>query len=724
MRHLLGLCLVFYLLGPAFGDDEADGWRDKLPPEIVSRLDRDGLVVIDHPLKQIFQPYIGSSLPVFVTSDTVLNAYHLLFEESVIRLERERARRLPGFLLRTWAGLVKPGAAIRLEAKTVEDARRRARVTIATAIVLLGAEVPDGDGEARKLAVAEAARIEAASFEGKPAWLGPPDPGFLGLDYARFRPRGFYDREDDLRRYFRAVAWLQAIPFRVDRDDEFLAAVLLRGAVDFEKDGALLRGYVELLGAGDDLSLFDVSGPDHHAIDRDRLANLRKWSGEHDSFEINDLVAVSKDSRGRSVRILPSARTPESVLFSRTAGGPPPGRCMPVGLEVTAALGHAWSRAGLTDLAGEEVVKKVDAARTDFGADGLYARYLRTVATLLDPPEPDAPAIFRGDAWQAKAAQTALAGWALLRHTWGLQAKISAAYGGLAETAPGFVEPDPEFFGLMRELVRRTRDLLETGGAFDVAVVRRDAGAAIGVLLRVFDRHASEFGKEWDFWKIHETLGEADRRAVLLAANLALCRELPDVRHLDAKKADRLRAGLEEARAILADPAASLPADLRRMIRRSTERLTGPWRDLETICGRLETLAHKQLRGVAFRESERRFLKDFGETLAAIMLHDGNSYLEPKDDTPRITTVHRDPNTDRWLQVGVARPRPILVLYPTKDGPVLCSGAVMAYREFAWSGPMTDAEWKALLDAKKAPDGPAWRKAIEVPPPPPPAEEK
>jgi hypothetical protein len=54
----------------------------------------------------------------------------------------------------------------------------------------------------------------------KPAWLGPPDAGFSQIDYTRFKPRGFYTQSETLQRYFRAVAWLQAIPFRVEKDEE------------------------------------------------------------------------------------------------------------------------------------------------------------------------------------------------------------------------------------------------------------------------------------------------------------------------------------------------------------------------------------------------------------------------------------------------------------------------------------------------------------------------
>jgi hypothetical protein len=41
---------------------------------------------------------------------------------------------------------------------------------------------------------------------------------------------------------------------------------------------------------------------------------------------------------------------------------------------------------------------------------------------------------------------------------------------------------------------------------------------------------------------------------------------------------------------------------------------------------------------------------------------------------------------------------------------------VLAYRELVAERPLTDEEWKAMLDAGDAPDGPEWRKRIEVEP--------
>ena len=65
---------------------------------------------------------------------------------------------------------------------------------------------------------------------------------------------------------------------------------------------------------------------------------------------------------------------------------------------------------------------------------------------------------------------------------------------------------------------------------------------------------------------------------------------------------------------------------------------------------------------------------------------------------------------NRHLEVGIARPMAIYVLYPWHGKLVLCKGAVMPYYEFANNTRLTDAEWKVILDSEQRPDVPEWIK--------------
>ena len=56
----------------------------------------DKFVITGEPFKQVFSPYIGSDVPVFITTDSLLNGFHVLLEESIYRMELANARKFGG----------------------------------------------------------------------------------------------------------------------------------------------------------------------------------------------------------------------------------------------------------------------------------------------------------------------------------------------------------------------------------------------------------------------------------------------------------------------------------------------------------------------------------------------------------------------------------------------------------------------------------------------------
>src|SRR5262249_534898 len=158
-------------------------------------------VIASEPYKQIFQPYVSSKAPVFITSDSLLNGFHVLFEESVYRLEMAHARKLPALLSTLAKNLDRASKQFKADAELRRAARKRADIFLATARCLLDAKVLPEDAAQRKLVQEEVERVTAAKGMSKPAWLGPPDEGFPALDYSRFKPRGFYTKSPVLERY-------------------------------------------------------------------------------------------------------------------------------------------------------------------------------------------------------------------------------------------------------------------------------------------------------------------------------------------------------------------------------------------------------------------------------------------------------------------------------------------------------------------------------------------
>jgi len=130
---------------PAHDDD----WRGiarkhGLSPQEIDQLAKTKLLVINQAFKQVFAPYIElaltSDLPPFITSDSLLNAFHVLYEESVLRLEQANARRLSNILKFIWKNIETADKLLTGGRELVAGAKTRAKLMIAVALQLLGEE--------------------------------------------------------------------------------------------------------------------------------------------------------------------------------------------------------------------------------------------------------------------------------------------------------------------------------------------------------------------------------------------------------------------------------------------------------------------------------------------------------------------------------------------------------------------------------------------------------
>ncbi len=745
MRPLLvlGLLLVTALSMPlhaqrrdpdwAKNHDPAQGyrWEDEakkagLSDEDVAKLAKDKVLVTNEAYKQVFQPYLKSNVSLFITSDSLLNAFHVLYEESILRMEDANARKLPVILSYVWGGIQVVDSGWSGRPELVSAAKRRAQGVIGTAMVLLGMEPKTADAELMALVQAEAARVSTGEGVSKPEWLGPPDPGFMALDYSRYLPRGFYTRSERLQRYFRAVSWLQSVPFRPSREEELLAIFMMgeclntsclpRRDPDLEKlrefEG-FFQAYSVFVGPEDDWNLSQWWGS--HTSEWDELNLEGRSVAEALGFlasefleaekdpKINDQLRFAPEAPGQPVepcfRVLSARRTPDAVLFQRTTDQDRP---CPSGLEVCAALGSAFAREALADPHKEDLLRTIDEARPLFQGRSLYARYLNCLEALLDPAEPDAPPFLSEAPWRTKSCQTALAGWAQLRHTWALQAKQTVLYLGLTDKPPGRVEPDPEFFSRMAELVAATRVALANTGALDLDLssLAADARALADILEKRDFAH--------DDRKAFRSLSEEERAVFNRTAYLVECLELAaDRSDKEAWFAEMVAKLREAATSMEAGKLPDLP-HLREAMAASNADPGPLWERLEQVCRRLEALSHKQLRGIRFSAAEDSFVLHYGEQIAGIMLYGGNSYLTPNDDAPRVVDVFSNPSEGKALEVGIGRPHALWVLYPMEGGELLCKGAVLPYYEFSTEKRLTDAEWRALLDSDGRPPIPAW----------------
>jgi hypothetical protein len=338
------------------------------------------------------------------------------------------------------------------------------------------------DKELDEIINGEIKKITEAKIVEKPEWLGKPERDFMALDYSRYKPRGFYTKSEKLKRYFRAVSWLQSIPFRVSNDEEFLAILMLGNTIKFKMLGnnrnkyeRFFNAFSSFIGAKDDWDLLKAAKESEITMDCNFLAKKReKLIKEARScggiLKINDQIRFAPEESNQvaelNFRILSAYQTPDGMLFQQTTDRRFFKRSFPEGLEICAALGSKFAESKIESSEKEKLIKVIDENKKILKGSSLYLLYLNSLKALLEEPDPVAPGFMKNDAWKAKSCNTALAGWSQLRHIWALQAKQNEDYFCSFSPPLGFVEPNTEFWGRMADLAAETWKKFELAGAF------------------------------------------------------------------------------------------------------------------------------------------------------------------------------------------------------------------------------------------------------------------
>ena len=184
-----------------------------LSPDQLTRLGQNGIVVSPGVEKEFFTVYEKArydNVPIFVTSDSLLHSYHLIFDKVLRTAERQAFIPLLSELNKVM--LAQTDAQYQSLLGTAwEDAARRAVAFIGVSAKLLDPEesVPV---YAQELVQAELALIEAA--DGIQA--SPLFPGLeYGEDYTQYIPRGHYTLSEELEAYFKSMMWYGRMTFRL-----------------------------------------------------------------------------------------------------------------------------------------------------------------------------------------------------------------------------------------------------------------------------------------------------------------------------------------------------------------------------------------------------------------------------------------------------------------------------------------------------------------------------
>ncbi|MCS7466936.1 DUF3160 domain-containing protein [Stieleria sp. ICT_E10.1] len=210
------------------------------------------VAVTSEAFRHFYQAYANQDHPVFITSDSILNAFHRILEDSILKLEFRQVEQLERLLpmLDERLAVTRRSA----DSEVARSARRRAQTVIGVARQLIDPSY-EPNSEIRRIVQEETARVESGTGQSMSDWLGEPRPSFLGIDYSRFTPEGLHTRSDKLRRHYRSVRWLQTIPFDVGDDEHLLSLSLIGEAAKDTSWASFAEAYRDFFGGADDWSL-------------------------------------------------------------------------------------------------------------------------------------------------------------------------------------------------------------------------------------------------------------------------------------------------------------------------------------------------------------------------------------------------------------------------------------------------------------------------------------
>lgn len=595
--------------------------------------------------------------PYWVTTDALLHALHLAFDNMLSFLEQEQL---------SSKMLIVVGTGYRNAAEQLEDARGTAYENVARGAVTYYA-VAMGLLSHDNYQEAVTAEIRAESDPLIEAVLNAQGrlpvsflPG-LDEDFSQYIVRGHYTDNPVLQTYFRAMMWLGRITF-LAKDDAALQTSLfvlraLAGseAMDDWYDVAdiltFLIGPTDNLGPTEYLPLaqaiFGEEMPPDKLADPALLADFREQIKALPGPRINNVVRpigteVSElDDETRGFRLFGQRFTFDGYVMQRLiypyVGVVGRERALPSGLDVATAMGSDASYAlldsqGDTDFENYETNMaalrgEVNQITSIDWMQNIYGGWLWTLQSLWARDHQAYPPLMRSQAWLLRDLHAGLGSWTELKHdTLLYTSQPMGGLGGGGErtlTAYSLVEPNPLVFARISIVSAAVYQGLNERG-----LIGRDSGS--GSLNIVSDA----------------------------------------------------------------------------------------FKGLAVLSARVAELSHKALVGETLTEDDQFFFKySFGSLLWNVRYMAQLPLADPPKLAALVADVASNPDAGTVLQVATGGVDYIYVITNSPDGLQVARGTVYSYYEFVNNidARLNDNEWRAQVSAGELPPRPNWVSAFLAP---------
>ena len=661
---------------------------------------KNGFVVVPSNFKEFYQIYEYNRyhfVPSFITTDSVLHSYHLLFDTILRDLEEyvfyKKLINVSKYLL---AENQKYYAQIKASKPTSEwlAAAKQNIAFVSVGLKLLDPKF-EAPAEVKTIVDKEIALISAhkglAPSPYIAAYNNPPEvkPNPFLEDYSQYVPRGHYTKSEILKRYFKAMMWYGRMPFRAKSKVESKAALLMsyalaKNPVDW---AAVYDPTAYLVGQADDLTYYDydylakkVYGKQLKDLDLNTLMAADKFADYWNKLpslreaKINSMVLMdpkvekaSKKEQTQGFRLMGQRFVLDAYVFQQLVyrelkpNREGKKRMLPTALDVPAAFGSDLALSTIKEIGGKEYLpgaiyggsnfpnylEKMTALRKyindikpeEFNTT-VYGGWLYTIKALLSHAPKDAPKFMRNKAWEYKNLNTYLGSFTELKHDTILYAK--QAYSELGGAAPLGKQVELDWHGFVEPQVDVYARLLTISKMLDEGLKARGLWNYRGSRLNLA-KHKVEVSGE-------------NRHKQLVLLN--------------------------------------------------------DWLD------KLIKISQKELAGTNLDDKDYEFIKTFGGKLEHLWAsvndlgenEDVKSYVDI-NPAAIVSDVATDPN-GKVLELAEGYPQEIIVAVYDKNRQriKLAVGAVYSYYEFLQplSNRLTDEAWRDLLAKNKAPAQPKW----------------
>jgi hypothetical protein len=434
-------------------------------------------------------------MPILITTDAVLHAYHMLFD---VTLKQAETSELIGELNSTINALL--GQAQEEAQSTVGT-----KLENAAELNLKYLEVAHALIQPSFVPATVEAQQELQLITNHNIMETSPIFGYKE-DYTQYIPRGHYTESEQLEAYFKTMMWLGRMRYELLTDsgevdvEQTKAAALLTWMVAGNESAydAWQRIYAVtefFVGVSDDLTFQDylkvfsqegIISPDQMLNDS-IVVNVAMELLSVNRAKILGTLAVVNSSlpqeaqlqetlnKTAGLRFMGQRFVPDSYMFQQlvypAVGNLTTPRLFPKGLDVPAVLGSSLAREILnkTETVYQNYAQQMEKLAAEFRTlntanwtQGLYWSWLYTAntTTVQVPAETRYPTFMTTLAWSYEKLQTFEGTWTELRHDTILYAKQSyTGYQAVVPSSPpgtAYVEPTSETYRTMIGLINMT----------------------------------------------------------------------------------------------------------------------------------------------------------------------------------------------------------------------------------------------------------------------------